>query len=407
LTTSAGSIKITLKVYFTAGFYLYRGENFMYCISISHKTSDVTVRKKLAFSDEQKKAFLDRLFCSESISECLVLCTCNRTEVYFCGDKGSVKTVETVLSDFSQIDFDELKKYIYLFYGDKALLHLFRVAGGIESMVIGEDEILGQLKRAYAFAKENGTVAYELNMCVQAAVACAKKIKTETALSKTSVSVATLATNEAVRFGNGSLNVLVIGATGKAGSTVVKNLLSHRDVTVTVTSRKHKAESVFENTGARVIDYDSRYSAFDTADCIISATSGPHYTVTYYDLKSNIKTEKERLFIDLAVPPDIDENVEKITGARLVNIDCIKQLARENNALKLDSVESAKEIISDEIETLKKDLAFHEFLPCMESVKNAMPSDFSEKFIYKLKSDVSSEEFSRILEIYRKCGENN
>mgnify|MGYP000755392017 FL=1 len=274
-------------------------------------------------------------------------------------------------------------------------------------MVIGEDEILGQLKRAYAFAKDNGTVAYELNMCVQAAVACAKKIKTETAISKTSVSVATLASNEAAKFKDGELNVLVIGATGKVGSTVVKNLLSHKGISVTVTSRKHKAETVFENTGANVIDYDERYKAFDFADCVISATSGPHYTVTYYDLKNNIKTEKSRLFIDLAVPPDIDENVPKISGARLINIDCIKQLANENNALKLDSVESAKEIIFEEIEVLKKDLAFHEFLPCMQSVKNAMPSDFSEKFIYKLKSDVSAEEFARILEIYRKCGENN
>ena len=162
----------------------------MYCLSVSHKTSNVVVRKKLAFPDEQKKTFLDDLYYSENISECLILCTCNRTEVYFCGDESSVKTVETVLSDFSGIDFDELKKYICLFYGDRALLHLFRVAGGIDSMVIGEDEILGQLKRAYAFAKDNGTVAYELNMCVQAAVACAKKIKTETAISKTSVSVA-------------------------------------------------------------------------------------------------------------------------------------------------------------------------------------------------------------------------
>ena len=149
----------------------------MYCLSVSHKTSNVVVRKKLAFPDEQKKTFLDDLYYSENISECLILCTCNRTEVYFCGDESSVKTVETVLSDFSGIDFDELKKYICLFYGDRALLHLFRVAGGIDSMVIGEDEILGQLKRAYAFAKDNGTVAYELNMCVQAAVACAKKIK--------------------------------------------------------------------------------------------------------------------------------------------------------------------------------------------------------------------------------------
>ena len=92
----------------------------MYCLSVSHKTSNVVVRKKLAFPDEQKKTFLDELFYSENISECLILCTCNRTEVYFCGDESSVKTVETVLSDFSGIDFDELKKYICLFYGDRA-----------------------------------------------------------------------------------------------------------------------------------------------------------------------------------------------------------------------------------------------------------------------------------------------
>lgn len=141
----------------------------------------------------------------------------------------------------------------------------------------------------------------------------------------------------------------------------MKNLLSHKGISVTVTSRKHKAETVFENTGANVIDYDERYKAFDFADCVISATSGPHYTVTYYDLKNNIKTEKSRLFIDLAVPPDIDENIPKISGTRLINIDCIKQLANENSALKLDSVESAKEIIFEEIEVLKKTLPFTNF----------------------------------------------
>ena len=101
----------------------------MYCLSVSHKTSNVVVRKKLAFPDEQKKTFLDELYYSENISECLILCTCNRTEVYFCGDESSVKTVETVLSDFSGIDFDELKKYICLFYGDRALFNLFTCCG--------------------------------------------------------------------------------------------------------------------------------------------------------------------------------------------------------------------------------------------------------------------------------------
>lgn len=132
-----------------------------------------------------------------------------------------------------------------------------------------------------------------------------KKIKTETAISKTSVSVATLASNEAAKFKDGELNVLVIGATGKVGSTVVKNLLSHKGISVTVTSRKHKAETVFENTGANVIDYDERYKAFDFADCVISATSGPHYTVTYYDLKNNIKTKNQGCLLTLPYRPTL------------------------------------------------------------------------------------------------------
>lgn len=378
----------------------------MYCISISHKTSNVNIRKRLAFSEETQAAFLKKLYLSDFVSECLILCTCNRTEVYFCGEQQAVKVAESLLSNFSSTENNELKKYTYLFYGEKAVLHLFNVACGIESMVIGEDEILGQLKRSYAFATECGTVGYELNMSVQAAVACAKKIKTETVLSKTSVSVATLASNEAARFKKDNANVLVIGASGKVGSTVVKNLLSHKNLNVIVTLRSHGHDSAKTGTNAEIIDYAKRYEAFDRADCIISATSGPHYTVTSFDAKRSITVQKPRLFIDLAVPPDIDENVAGLEGARLINIDYIKNLADENNRLKLSSVESAKKIIFDESEVLKKDMAFHNFLPYMEKVKSSMPSDFSEKVIYKLKSEVSADDFTKILEIFKEYGEN-
>lgn len=376
----------------------------MYCISVNYKNSDVNIRKKLAFPENVQKEFLTELINRKTVSECVILCTCNRTELYFCGNEDSLNTVQNLLSNYSGIECDLLKKHLYLFYSDKAVMHLFRVVSGIESMVIGEDEILGQIKLAYTMAKDLGMTGYELNMTFQSAMACAKKIKTQTALSKTSVSTATLAGNEIAHFKD-KVNVLVIGATGKIGTVLVKNLLSHKNVSVIATSRKHSAESVQTKANITIANYADRYSYIDSADCVVSATASPHYTVTYYDLKKNIKTDKPRLFIDLAVPPDIDSSVAEIKGLELIGIDYFEKLAKNNNELKLDSVESAKEIIKEESDVLKKDIAFHFFLPHMESVKNKLSENSLEEILYKFKAELPSEEFIKILDAFKSCGE--
>lgn len=376
----------------------------MYCISINYKNSDVNIRKMLAFSESEQRCFLTEFYADSNVDECLIICTCNRTELYFCGNQTSVCAAEKLLSRYCGIECDLLKKHLYLFYEQKAVSHLFKVASGIESMVIGEDEILGQLKLAYNLAKNLGMTGYELNMTFQAAMACAKKIKTQTALSKTSVSTATLAGNEIAHFKD-KVNVLVIGATGKIGTILVKNLLSHKNVTVTATSRKHSPQLMQSRQNIVIADYADRYSYIDAADCVVSATSSPHYTITYYDLKQNIKADKKRLFIDLAVPPDIDNTVRQINGLRLIDIDYFEQLAKNNNELKLDSVESAKEIIREESDVLKKDIAFHYFLPYMQTVKNKLRENSLEEIIYKFKAELPSEEFINILDTFKNFGE--
>ena len=154
-----------------------------------------------------------------------------------------------------------------------------------------------------------------------------------------------------------------------------------------------------------VADYADRYKYIDDADCVVSATASPHYTVTYYDLKQSVKTEKPRLFIDLAVPPDIDSSVTEIGGLKLIGIDYFEKLAKNNNELKLDSVESAKEIIKEESDVLKKDIAFHFFLPHMESVKNKLSENSLEEILYKFKAELPSEDFIKILDAFKSCGE--
>lgn len=213
------------------------------------------------------------------------------------------------MAEYSGFEVSRLSKQIFLFYDDKAISHLYNVVSGIDSMVIGEDEILGQIKRAYAFAQRCKTTGYELNTVFQAAIACAKRIKTETALSKTSVSMATLAANEVARLGE-NVSVMVIGATGKIGTSLVKNLVSHKNISIITTLRNHNNDLTYRND-VSAVEYNDRYKYIDKVDCLISATSSPHYTITYYDLQKCLKENKNRLFIDLAVPPDIDREIEK------------------------------------------------------------------------------------------------
>lgn len=376
----------------------------MFCTSINYKSANAEIRKKFAFSPNVQRNFMSELINDSNISQCVILCTCNRTEIYFCGSPSAPECVDKLLAKYSNIKEELMSPIKMFFQGENAIYHLFKVASGIDSMVIGEDEILRQTKNAYITAKELRVVSYELNMLFQSAVACAKKIKTETALSKTSVSIASLAANQAAKLGE-NINVLLIGATGKTGMTVLKNLMSHKKINILVTLRNHNPDfTVILNSNINTVDYSERYNYIDNADCIISATSSPHYTVTMCELKKNLNQNKKRLFIDLAIPPDIDRNIQNIDGVTLIGIDYFEKLAESNNALKQNSVESAKEIISKDIDSLKKELYFHDFFPYIDSIKNEIKSKSFEDIIYKFKSEMHAEQFSEVLRILKSYG---
>ena len=153
--------------------------------------------------------------------------------------------------------------------------------------------------------------------------------------------------------------------------------------------------------GVQTVDYSKRYEYINDADCIISATSSPHYTITGHDLKNYLTDNRKRLFIDLSVPPDIDNSITQLSGVSLENIDYFEKLAGDNNALKIDSVDIAKEMIAQEADTLKKDLIFHEFLPLFDEVKENLTDKPVEKIIYKMKSDSTADEFSAFLSVLK------
>lgn len=376
----------------------------MFCTSINYKSANTDIRKKFAFSQNIQRKFMSELINESNVSQCVILCTCNRTEIYFCGSPSAPESVDKLLAKYSNIKEELMTPIKMFFQRENAIYHLFKVASGIDSMVIGEDEILRQTKNAYITAKGLGVVSYELNLLFQSAIACAKKIKTETALSKTSVSIASLAANQAAKLGE-NINVLLIGATGKTGMTVLKNLMSHKKLNITVTMRNHNSDiTVISNSNINTIDYSERYNYIDNADCIISATSSPHYTITMCEFKKKLNHNKKRLFIDLAVPPDIDKNIKNIDDVTLISIDYFEKLAESNNILKYSSVESAKEIISTDIDSLKKEFYFHDFLPYIDSIKKEIRSKSLEDIIYKFKSEMNAEQFSEVLRVLKSYG---
>ena len=359
----------------------------MKAIGINYRNAGVPVRGKLSFGPDERAALRGKLGAS------VIICTCGRTEIYF--TEADTETVTKLLAEKAGSGISE---YLLAYENEGAMRHLFRVASGIDSMIIGEDEILRQVREAFGEAADSGSTDFELNTVFQAAITAAKRVKTETALSKTPASAATIAANEAAKLG-ADVNVLMIGASGQIGGSTLRNLLPHANVHITQTARAHKAGTM-QYEGVRTVPYDSRYELMNDADCIISATASPHFTVTADRLKAALKTGKPRLLIDLAVPPDIERSVTEIAGIRLIGIDDLAELAKRGNELRLSAAEQAETIISEELDGLLKKLALHAFLPKMETAGKAVSALTFDKMIYRLRDGLDSSQFAAVLNVF-------
>ena len=326
-------------------------------LSISHKTAPLAIRELFAFTSEQQTELLKSLCQEAKALESVVISTCNRTEIYTYDTKEEQqqklfsRIQRVVLEKAGALKVEHITDYLRFYQGEKAVRHLFLVAAGLDSMVVGEDQILGQVKKAHDQAREAGTTGKYLNTLFRYAVTCAKRIKTDTELSKTSVSTATLAIKAAEEAlgGLAGKRIMVIGGTGEIGGIVLKNLYSMKGLSIYTTIRNitlsHDAH--LKSESSQVIDYKERYSYVDEMDVIISATSSPHYTLTYHKLRERIHTEKPRVFVDLAVPVDIEEAVTEIPRTFLYNMDDMEALAKANNQAKKQAAKEAGEILKE------------------------------------------------------------
>lgn len=384
-------------------------------LSLSFRNTPQKIREYFAFGNEDKKRLLKSLCSEELIDEAVVLITCNRTEIYVSSgnDKSTSGIINIILEkceDIIGINIDNIRDYLLFYTGKSAVSHLYKVSAGLDSMLVGEDQILGQVKDAIEFARECDTAHLYLNTLFRDAVTEAKKIKTETMISKSGVSTATLALRAAKDVLNSfsGKNILIIGASGKIGDIVLKNALSYDFEQIYVTRRRHNIDmSPNAMDRVRIIEYNDRYDYIKNADVIVSATSGPHFTLTKEHIQENIVLGSKKVFIDLAVPCDIDERVSNLDNIYYYNMDDMKKFADENNEKKKISIEKANAMTDEGVEKFLKWALFQENLKVFSDATENLEKEMArigekktlEHLFYKIRDNGSLEALQSIIDV--------
>lgn len=305
---------------------------YLLSIGINYHTAPVEVREKLAFGKLGLPTIASELQKLPALSGFVILTTCNRTEIYATSTKlqSGLSALRNYLRQKSGLNGGEDGHYFQSWSGDDVIKHLFRVAAGLESMVLGETEILGQVSNAYDAARNLKTGNSVLNNLFQEAIRVGKNIRTKTGIDQHPASVSYAAV-ELVRqtFGNlEGCTVLIIGA-GEMGELTLKHLLSHGVSTVLVSNRSYeRAENLAREYGGEAIRYDRLNYEIGRADIVISCTAATHFVVTADKIRDAFQERDGRplFFIDIAVPRDIEPAVADLPGAILYDIDDLQQV---------------------------------------------------------------------------------
>lgn len=314
-------------------------------ISISYKQAEQEIRDKVAFTDSKKIELFEKMY-GQNVTQSMVLSTCNRSELYFIyeEDQASQEARVCYCQMFPGIELDA---YLVEKQGEEALVYLFEMAAGLQSMVIGEDQILGQLQDALDFSRAMGYCKKELNKIVRDAVTCAKKMKTSLKISENPLSVSYIGISQLQQdTGFAEKAVFVIGS-GKMASLALRYVLEYGADEVYVCSKTmaHSRRLMEEFPQIRICDYEQRYQCMRGCDIVISATAAPHIIVK----KEEFSHEGEIFLLDLALPRDIDPAIGEDQLVHLYNIDSLKKIADENLKKREELVKQGKVMVFSEV----------------------------------------------------------
>lgn len=327
--------------------------NKIIMIGFDYKHSPLEVREKVVFTSSRLKNAYEKIKNDAKIKETIILSTCNRSEIYAYADDAErgIEYLKAFYADFFNLSAQELQKNIRIKWGFKAVNHLFEVASGFRSMIIGEDQILGQVKDAYKKAIEHKSSARVLNRLFLDSITTAKKLKTLTRISANSISVSSIGIKLIEKeIGNLSGKKALVVGLGEMSQIAVKNLMDKNLEKIYLTNRTSKKTLDLSDESKMLsgIDFKDRYMLINKVDIIISCTAAPHFVLNKDEFLKHYNN-KPLYILDLAVPRDVDPLLKDISGIKLFKIDDIETIAQENYEKRLLAMEYGKKIILEDI----------------------------------------------------------
>lgn len=321
----------------------------IFALGINHKTAPVSLREKVAFAPEQVHEALRELVTATAVSDAVILSTCNRTELYFNGTNSQAEQVIVWLALFHQLNIAELQPHLYLHHDRQAAEHLMRVAAGLDSLVLGEPQILGQVKQAYNQSRQAGTINPQFERLFQKTFAVAKDVRTNTDIGANAVSVAFAAVSLAKQiFGKlEKVKVLLIGA-GETIELVARHLAEQGARDLTVANRTYeRAVLLAEQFNAKVITLSQVPAQLPQADIVISSTASTLPIVGKGMVEQALKKRRHKpmFLVDLAVPRDIEQQVAELEDAYLYTVDDLQSIVAQNVSSRQQAAEQAGGII--------------------------------------------------------------
>ena len=350
-----------------------------YLVGVSHKTAPIEVRERLAFPVDRLPEALRQVASLAGVRETLILSTCNRVEILARAEsprEDLTVALTRFLADFHALSSQHLEPHLYRYQQREAIRHVFRVASSLDSMIIGESQILGQVKEAYALARSVGTLRGPLEEALTRSFFVAKRVRTETGIASSAVSVSYAAV-ELARKIFGSLDgkrILLVGA-GKMSELAARHLLGHGGSQIFVTNRTaERADEMAAALQGRAVPFDQLFEYAAQCDILISSTAAPSFLIRKPDVQRLLAERKNRpmFLIDIAVPRNIDPEVNKLDNIFLYDIDDLQQVVNANLKERLREAQRGEQIAEQEVEKFLRWLKTLDVVPTIIDLQSQL-----------------------------------
>jgi glutamyl-tRNA reductase len=344
-------------------------------VGLSHKTAPIEIREKLTFPANRQQEALSLLTASDEVVEAVILSTCNRTEIYAVthGEEAGADAVIDFMCDYHDLDRHELIRYLYMEGGGAVVRHLFRVVASLDSMVIGEAQILGQVKDAYDHAFQHQAVGRVFNKLFRLSFEVGKRVRTETEIGESAVSISYAAIELAKKVFDSlaGKTILIVGA-GKMSELTAKHLVANGVKSVLVANRTYdRALELARRFDGRPIPYEELFDHMRDADIVVSSTSAPGYVIEKEDVARAMKGRGPRplFLIDIALPRDISPHVNELSNVFLYDIDDLNGVVESNLEERMREARRAEVIIEEELGHFDDWLESMEVVPTVAAMR--------------------------------------